>query len=235
MPYKSKSGETVPDCKPCGDDFPIFIAPRYVHGEFAKCPCFACCKCMCGCTPCKCDCTLCDKICTNCRGPCKPVCEICQKCDQICEIGPEIPCKAVGCELTLGVPALEKIFGTWHVAFDAFPMQLPAVLYPCICCLPAALTPPCPGGKDEVKNGDTFEVGAATETQRVKILSFLCKACSPYSALKQSIWGLAMDPIFGGDTPPFWYGTKFEPPKMVMSAKNFGSVHPEDVIEPLKM
>ena len=192
-----------------------------------KCP-PACAACAGSCMACKCnpECiNLCDGICLKCRGPCKPVCGICKGLDSACEAGPGCDCKTVGCELTCGVPAIEAQLGVWHVATDMFPTKLPAILYPC------AFGPVCcPGGKDEEMKGDAFSIGGPTLGENMKVLRFCCGCCSPFAVIKKSIWGLALDPPFDGDTPA-WYNagpvTATDQPEKtpgdVVAASNFGA------------
>jgi hypothetical protein len=174
--------------------------------------CLFCCP-MCAFQCCSVDCNLFAKLCDVCRIPCKPICGIlldcegkCQaQCATLCSVSPEIPCKASGCELTLGVPALENLVGVWHLATDMYPMFLPSILFPC-CCFP------CPPGlgQDETFSSGSFAPGGPTETKKVKILEFACGnctkcvLCAPHSALKMGICGFCMDPIFNGDLP-FWF------------------------------
>ena len=194
-----------------------------------KCPpacSTACAACTGSCMACKCnpECIKCmDGICLNCRAPCKPVCGICKGLDAACDLGPGCECKTVGCELTGGVPAIEAQLGVWHIATDMFPSKLPAILYPClfgpVC---------CPGGKDEEMKGDSFSIGGPTVGENIKIMRFFCGRCSPYDMIKNSIWGLVLDPPFDGDIPA-WYNAcpaTDEPDKNpggLVSASNFGS------------
>jgi len=140
-----------------------------------------------------------DGICLKCLGPCKPVCGICKGLDSVCEAGPGCECKTVGCELTCGVPAVEAQLGVWHIATDIFPSKLPAILYPClfgpVC---------CPGGNNEERNGDFFSIGGPTLSGNMKLMRFCCGCLSPYTVIKKSICGLALDPPFDGDIPA-WY------------------------------
>ena len=178
-----------------------------------------------------------DGICLKLRGPCKPVCGICKGLDSVCDAGPGCECKTVGCELTCGVPAIEAQLGVWHIATDRFPSKLPAILYPLMfgCC------PPCPGGKDEEMKDGNFSIGGPTTGETIKIMRFCCGFCSPYSMIKKSVLGLAIDPPFEGETPA-WYNaspadggkgdgdtTAVEVnPVVAVSASNFGDDDPSE-------
>mmetsp|Transcript_15730 Transcript_15730/g.26245 ORF Transcript_15730/g.26245 Transcript_15730/m.26245 type:complete len:223 (+) Transcript_15730:51-719(+) len=204
MPYKAKNGDDVPDCCPAIPRGP----GRFVHGDCSKCCCLQCCTC----TPCSIDCNICAKLCGPCQAGCKPVCgallkceEMCQaKCKPLCELGPECPCKAAGCELTLGIGALEKLCGVWHVSTDSYLGFVPSILFPC-CCFPCP--PGC--GQDETVSGDNFAPGGPTE-KKVKIVSCLCgpmlnhPCCAPHTACSMGSFGCCMDPLFNGKTP-FWF------------------------------
>jgi hypothetical protein len=188
--------------------------------KLPKCP-PACAACAGSCMACKCnpECIKCmDDICLKLRGPCKPVCTMCKGLDSVCDAGPGCECKTVGCELTCGVPAIEAQLGVWHIATDMFPSKLPAILYP----LAFGGCPPCPGGKDEEMKGDNFSIGGPTTGETIKIFRFCCGSCSPYSMLKKSIWGLAIDPPFDGDTPAWYNATPDAGKGDVVSASNFG-------------
>jgi hypothetical protein len=212
--YTSKSGQDVPEFQNNGVHF--------IHGDCAKCklPCCKLCnpQCLLNCQA-KCQCWgLCEPICVKCRGPCKPVCAFCKKLN-CCDVGPEMECKAVGCELTLGIPAIENLVGVWHIATIMFPKPLPAIIYPC-CFGPPPIK--CPGGKDEEYSGGNFKIGGPTDTQKIKILQALCGSCAPYERIKASPLGLMMDPAFDGN-PPAWYGTgkvgvEVVPPQLSMGA-----------------
>lgn len=217
MPYKANNGSEVPDCVHCC--FPKMVdtkmifekSGRYIHGDTAK---------MCCCCPviecCKVDCSPLAAMCKPAQAACKPVCALldswekfCQgKCSALWGQGPEIPCKAAGCELTCGLAALENVVGVWHLATDSFPSPIPSIVFPCIC------FGPCPPGlgQDESMSGDKFEkAGGPKETKKVKILDFLCghcqygPLCMPHTMVKQSWCGLCMDPLWGGGEAPCWY------------------------------
>jgi hypothetical protein len=183
-------------CEPCLKPCKATCEPHCAKCKPACTGCaglFLACKCNPECIKCT------DDICLKCRGPCKPVCGICKGLDLVCDFGPGCECKTVGCELTCGVPAVEALFGVWHIATDLFPSKLPAILYPCLfgpMC--------CPGGKDEERNGDFFSIGGPTLSGNMSLLRFCCGCCSPYYAIKKSICGLALDPPFDGDIPA-WY------------------------------
>jgi len=166
-----------------------------------------------------------DGICLKLRGPCKPVCGICKGLDSVCDAGPGCECKTVGCELTCGVPAIEAQLGVWHIATDMFPSKLPAILYPLMfgCC------PPCPGGKDEEMKDGNFSIGGPTISESMKITRFCCGCCSPYSRIKNSVLGLAIDPPFEGETPA-WYNamkTKVTKASSAVSGAGTGIVEGE--------
>lgn len=211
MPYKAKNGSDVPDCCPSLFNKELQEkSAKYIHGDLMGCCCFKCCSCSC--TPCSIDCNICAKLCAPCIPICKPVCglllkceEFCQgKCKPLCELGPECACKAAGCELTLGVAAIEKICGVWHVATDSYPAFLPSILFPCFCF-------PCPPGcgQDETKSGDNFAPGGPT-TKSVKCVSCLCgqllqhPCLAPHTSCSMGYGGFCMDPIFNGKLP-FWF------------------------------
>jgi hypothetical protein len=207
MPYKAKNGEVIPNCCLTPANAPNLN--QWVHAD-PKCCGFdvTCCKFNCSCLA---------GICGACVGPCTPVCEFCKglegKCDFIFELGPDIPCKTVGGEITLGMKALEDLFGLTHLATTRFPGCLPSALYPF--CVNGS--PPCCVGQDEVKKDDDFEhnTGEVVITN-VKCGRALCDgspACRPHATLSQGICGLCMDPIFAGNVP-FWYCTETVfPPK----------------------
>jgi hypothetical protein len=136
------------------------------------------------------------------------------------------------------VPAIEAQLGVWHIATDMFPSKLPAILYP----LAFGGCPPCPGGKDEEMKGDNFSIGGPTTGETIKIFRFCCGSCSPYSMLKKSIWGLAIDPPFEGNTPA-WYsagsdtGTGDGVPQVVpevVTASNFGGPENSGSVVPME-
>eukprot|EP01041_Mallomonas_annulata_P012444 gene12444-26183_t len=252
MPYKSKSGKAAPNF--CPQYFPKGeVAPgKFVHGDFFKCCCFVCCpKCsipcpMCWCTPFGIDCSIIANLCGVCRPHCAPICSlilqcegICQaECGKLCALGPEIPCRAAGCEATCGVSALEDTIGVWHLATDAYPAAVPAILFPCFC----VPFPPIPGlGQDETMSGEEFSPGGPTQTKTVKICDFACgpmfklsPICNPHTALKQTLCGACMEPAFGGEIP-CWYCNECKYPafNFQMQKIEFGpgggssqSVHP---------
>ena len=74
--------------------------------------------------------------------------------------------------------------------------------------------------------GDKFSIGGPSTGETIKVLRFCCGSVSPYGMLKKSIWGLALDPPFDGDTPA-WYtaGPPADAAKVddVVSASNFGA------------
>ena len=229
MPYSgSKTGKSAPDCAlPCYA-FPKgeISAGRFVHGD-----CVKCCGCCCPCCPtceiqcCSFDCNMVANCFVACQGPCAAIfallltCEtICQaNCAKICAVSPEIPCKASGCELTLGQAALEDKIGVWHLATDTYPMFLPSILFPCGC------FPLCPGfGQDETLSGDTFSPGGPTQTKTVKIFELACGMCiklgpcAPHTSCKLGICGFCMNPIFGGELP-LWFCTECKYPSIKFS------------------
>lgn len=265
MPYQSAKG-TVPDFQ-----FPIVSKPNYLHGELQSCCCFALCIKCCNfelCYPevkccgidiycCK-DCVrpmidvpaCCTCICTPCIVPCQPCCGLllnCEAkvkafCEGLCNFGPEVECKAVGCELTAGQAAIEGLCGVWHVSSEAFPGPLPSILFPC-CCGPCC---PCPGGVDETLNGDTFAKGSPPTTKKMFALDWCCgsmrASCilclSCHTRINDPCYGLSpiglcSNPAFGGAAGPFWYticnkcvypSVKFGPPTFAFTPPSFAIV-----------
>jgi hypothetical protein len=106
-----------------------------------------------------------------------------------------------------------------------FPSKLPAILYP----LAFGGCPPCPGGKDEEMKAGNFSIGGPTLGETIKVMRFCCGSVSPFSMIKTSFVGLALDPPFDGETPA-WYTagpdagpSQAEPAEGVVSASNFGT------------
>ena len=199
MPYKANNGTIVPNCS-CITP-PNSPGPTYCHGNNYCCGFeVTCCKFNCSCL---------DGICGACRGPCKPICEILAGCDGTCagllDIGPEVECKTVGGELTMGMAALEDLCGVIHSSSTAYPAFLPSNLF-LLCCLNV----PICSGQDEKKTDDLFEKGESSPVSKMKLCNAMCSAnpaCRPHATLSQGICGLCMDPIFAGSAP-CWYCTE---------------------------
>jgi len=165
-------------------------------------------------------------------------------CGGLLKCGPEAECKAAGCELTLGVGALEGLFGIWHVATEMFPAPLPPLLFPC-CCGPCI---PCPGGVHEEFNGGNFKKSdAAVITKKIHCLEYICGSCAasltcqPYKCIMNpycglSPIGLCSDPAFGGGPGPFWYTfcNKCVWPSLAITVPTFGFTPPSIAFVPFK-
>lgn len=194
-------------------------------------------------------CTIC---CTPCIVPCQPCCGLlldCENkikaaCEGLFKCGPEVDCKTVGCELTLGQAALEGLCGVWHVSTEAFPGPLPSILYPC-CCGPIC----CPGGVDETLSGDTFSKGGPT-TSKMFVFEFCCGKCGATCAAMcachtrindpcfgLSPIGLCSSPAFGGKEGPFWYTccNQCIYPSIKVGAPTFAFTPPSFAMVPCKL
>lgn len=238
MPYKNKSD--VADCTiPC---LPADMIPKlgpcsnfFLHGELLKCccfrcdlpccvPCLPCCNmlvtipwCAIQCNYCTIDCGQCAALCKGCSASCKPACDCLLKCETMCQqdcaFGPEIAFKAMGCELTCGIAALEGIMGVWHVASDMCPYFCPAV----IC-------------QHESKSGETFSPSASpVETAKCSLGKCILTpclqgpACKPHTFAQTGPCGFFMDPLFGGNLP-FWFCKETKPPSLDVKMTTCGQL-----------
>ena len=237
MPYTSKSGKTSPDF--CPSFFPKgeIQSGTFVHGNIMEC---CCCKCAICCPTCTFQCCMvdCGALCgciAMCRPLCAPICGLlltCEtlcnaECGKFCSLGPSIPCKAAGCELTCGIPFFEDFIGVWHLGTDMYPMAVPSILFPCGCCP----FPPVPGlGQDNTLSGDSWAVGGPTQTKEIKIIEcccgpiLKCPMCAPHTACKLQPCGILMEPAFGGQAP-FWFCSKCQYPGVKFNAAS-SYVHP---------
>ena len=237
MPYTSRTGKIAPDfiplgktqvlhgscrncklCKDCCDPCEACALNCRTHcckgGDCCKdCKDCKCCTAECMvqcCEPCTLQCPClplqCPACCTAMCGPCCQYCKLnCNDCKPSCGT---LDWRAVGFEITLGVGALEDLFGVWHVASAEYPACIPACAYPCCSVGLPGLSCICIGGKDELKQGDNFSIGGPTVTKQVSIFDYCCSCLpdslfSPYARIKESPLGVFIDPPFDGQ-PPWW-------------------------------
>jgi hypothetical protein len=162
------------------------------------------------------------------------VCGICVSiegaCQGLLDLGPELDCKTVGAEVTLGVKALEDLCGIIHASTTMYPTFLPSNLF-LLCCVRI----PCIGGQDEKKTDDLFEEGESSPVTKVKLCRGACSAnpaCAPHTALSQGICGLCMDPLFNGSVP-CWYckETVFPPVFKALKDKGASGSRTEPLLE----